>query len=212
MLTPDSQHSHQSVTAPILLIACGAIARELIELQNHDQWSCFKIQCLPANLHNSPGRIPEMVRELIEKNTAQFEHIFVAYADCGTGGRLDEVLDQYNIDRLPGAHCYEFYSSSEIFKKFSSEEPGTFFLTDFLVRNFNRLIKQGLGLIDHPELLSQYFGNYKRVMYLSQDQSQNLSSLAHEHALYLGLEFCEFHTGLVPLRDAISEQTLRWRP
>ena len=196
----------------MLIICCGALAREIKTLIRLNQWHHIALTALPAELHNHPEQIPEAIRQKIGEGRKQYKRIFVAYADCGTGGRLDEVLDQYNIDRLPGAHCYEFYSSSEIFKKFSSEEPGTFFLTDFLVRNFNRLIKQGLGLIDHPELLSQYFGNYKRVMYLSQDQSQNLSSLAHEHALYLGLEFCEFHTGLVPLRDAISEQTLRWRP
>jgi len=192
----------------ILLIGCGAIAQELLDLQRCNGWAHIKLQCLPAGLHNTPEKIPDAVGALVEKWQSHYEQILVAYADCGTGGLLDAKLDEYGIERLPGAHCYEFFSGSEVFDGFLTEEIGTYYLTDFLVRHFDRLIKAGLGLDVHPELLPVYFSNYKRVMYLAQTRSQNLSLLAREHAEYLGLDYCEHYTGLAPLGRALTAESI----
>ncbi len=136
------------------MIACGALAHELVELQRRNQWRHVRIQCLPAELHNTPERIPERVREAVLKYRAQFQQVFVAYADCGTGGQLDSVLESLGVERLPGAHCYEFFSGSDPFRALADAEPGTFYLTDFLTRHFDRLVKKGLGLDRHPELMT----------------------------------------------------------
>lgn len=195
----------------VLLIACGALAKEIVALQRINGWSHIKIQCLPAELHNRPEKIAPAVQAEIEKHNANFKKIFVAYADCGTGGQLDALLKQYDIERLAGAHCYEFFAGSAQFAEVSNEEPGTFYLTDFLTRHFDRLVKQGLGLAEHPELMSQYFGNYRRVIYLSQDDSPELQAMAQEHADYLGLDFEHRHTGLRPMQAQLAEQVVTWR-
>lgn len=182
-----------------------------MELQRYNQWTHIKIQCLPAEFHNSPKKIPAAVTEMIEKYRPEYENIFVAYADCGTGGALDTVLRKYQIERLPGAHCYEFFTGSSIFADLSAAEPGTFYLTDFLVRHFDRLVKVGLGLDRHPELRSQYFGNYRRVVHLAQEESEELSSLAQAHGKYLGLDFYRHYTGLVPVGKLLQENIIRWQ-
>jgi hypothetical protein len=196
--------------ATVLLIACGALAKEIVALQKRNDWSHIKIQCLPAELHNRPEKIPAAVRATIEKHREQFEHIFVAYADCGTGGLLDQVLAEFNIERLPGAHCYEFFAGETAFAELGEAEPGTYYLTDFLTRHFDRLVKQGLGLDKHPELTTAYFGNYRRIVYLSQTKSDQLETLAEEHAQYLGLEYEHIHTGLGNVEHEIKEHTIRW--
>ncbi len=195
----------------VLVIACGALAKEIVELQRLNGWTHLKIQCLPAELHNRPEKIPDAVRAQIEAQRDNFEHIFVAYADCGTGGMLDEVLAEYGIDRLPGAHCYEFFAGSAAFAAMAEAEPGTFYLTDFLTRHFDRLIKKGLGLDRHPELLPAYFGNYRRLVYLSQTESTQLETEARAHAQYLGLEYRHRHTGLDHMQYDIGEQIVQWR-
>lgn len=194
-----------------LVIACGALAKELVALNRANGWEHLKIQCLPAELHNRPEKIPAAVRAEIEKNRATFENIFVAYADCGTGGALDKVLDEFGIERLPGAHCYEFFAGSSVFAQLADEEPGTFYLTDFLTRHFDRLVTKGLGLDRHPELMEAYFGNYQRLVYLSQTKSQELEIAAREHADFLGLEYMHRHTGLEPVTKNIREQVVQWR-
>ena len=195
----------------VLVIACGALAKEIVELQRLNGWTHLKIQCLPAELHNRPEKIPDAVRAQIEAQRDNFEHIFVAYADCGTGGMLDEVLAEYGIERLPGAHCYEFFAGSAAFGAMAEAEPGTFYLTDFLTRHFDRLIKKGLGLDRHPELLPAYFGNYRRLVYLSQTESTQLETEARAHAQYLGLEYLHRHTGLDHMQRDIGEQIVQWR-
>ena len=199
------------MTETTLLIACGALAKEIVALKTVNGWDHIKIQCLPAELHNRPEKIPAAVRAEIEKYRATFKNIFVAYADCGTGGHLDDVLDEFGIERLPGAHCYEFFAGGALFAEFAEEEPGTFYLTDFLTRHFDRLIKKGLGLDEHPELMSMYFGNYRRLLYLSQSKSAQLEKAAREHAEYLGLEFLHRHTGLEPVEKNFKEQVVQWR-
>ena len=116
------------------------------------------------------------MRTVIEDKREDFEQIFVAYADCGTGGLLDKVLAEYDIDRLSGSHCYEFFAGSPAFDDLVEAEVGTFYLTDFLARHFDRLIRTGLGIDEHPELMPMYFGNYKRLVYLSQSQSPGACS------------------------------------
>ncbi len=196
---------------PVLVIACGALAKEIVELQRLNGWTHMKIQCLPAELHNRPEKIPGAVRAQIEKQGGRFEHIFVAYADCGTGGMLDKMLDEYGIKRLPGAHCYEFFTGSAEFSELAEAEPGTFYLTDFLTRHFDRLIKEGLGLDRHPELMSDYFGNYRRLVYLSQTKSTQLEAQARVHADYLGLEYMHRHTGLGRVEHDFREQIVQWQ-
>jgi hypothetical protein len=199
------------MTQTALVIACGALAKEIVALNKANGWDHLKIQCLPAELHNRPENIPAAVRKEIEKNRATYENIFVAYADCGTGGALDKVLAEFGIERLPGAHCYEFFAGSSVFEQLADEEPGTFYLTDFLTRHFDRLVKKGLGLDKHPELMEAYFGNYQRLVYLSQSTSQELEIAARAHADFLGLEYMHRHTGLEPVAKNIKEQVVQWR-
>lgn len=193
------------MNATTLIIACGALAGELLELQRRNRWWHVHVKCLPAGLHNAPGDIPGAVRAAMERYRAQYEQVFVAYADCGTGGKLDEVLDPLGVERLPGAHCYAFYTGVARFRELAEEEPGTFYLTDFLVRHFDRLVRRGLGLDRHPELRHQYFGNYRRVLLLAQDPSPELTRLAREQARFLGLQFVEQRTGLAPLQLVLQE-------
>ena len=194
----------------VLVIACGALAKEIIELKRLNGWSHLRIQCLPAHLHNRPEKIPCAVRATIEEFRIEFDNIFVAYADCGTGGALDKVLTELGIERLAGAHCYEFYSGAAAFAALADEEPGTFYLTDFLTRHFDRLVKKGLGLDRHPELLATYFGNYRRLVYLSQTDSAELEQAARKHADYLGLDYDHRHTGLDSVGRNLGEHVVQW--
>jgi len=170
----------------------------------------MQVQCLPAELHNRPGKIPGAVRTELEKRQVEFAHIFVAYADCGTGGALDKTLAEFGVERLPGAHCYDFYAGASEIAALSADEPGTFYLTDFLTRHFERLVKKGLGLDQHPELMTTYFGNYKRLVYLSQSESQELEAAARRHADYLGLDYVHRHTGLAQVDRELGEQVIQW--
>jgi hypothetical protein len=197
-------------TESVLVIACGALAKEIVELKQLNGWSHIKIQCLPADLHNRPEKIPGAVQAAIEEHRPDYEHVFVAYADCGTGGALDRVLAEFNIERLSGAHCYEFYAGAAEFAALTEEEPGTFYLTDFLTRHFDRLVKKGLSLDRHPELKADYFGNYRRLVFLSQAESPELEQAAREHADYLGLEYVYRHTGLDPVGRDLGEHVVRW--
>jgi hypothetical protein len=189
---------------PVLLLACGALARELLALCRQPGCEHVEIDCLPAELHNTPDEIPGAVREKLEAARDRYRAIFVAYADCGTGGRLDALLQQYGVERLPGAHCYAFFTGIGRFAALHEAEPGSFYLTDFLVRHFERLVIRGLALDRHPELLPDYFGNYRRVVYLAQTCSPELEDRARACAARLGLEFERVHTGLGPLARTLA--------
>ena len=185
-----------------LVIGCGALARELADVVR--PFPNVDVTCLRPDLHNRPERIaPAVAAAIAEARTAYGDRIFVAYADCGTGGILDEVLAAERIERLPGAHCYEFYAGARAFAEVAAEELGTFFLTDFLARNFERLVWRGLGMDRHPELLPLYFGNYSRVVYLSQTADPALVETARLAAERLGLAFEHRHTGYGDLASAI---------
>ena len=163
------------------------------------------LACLPATLHNRPERIPGAVRARIRRaRAAGRDRLFVAYADCGTGGLLDRVLEEEGVARLEGAHCYEVYAGRAAFAALAEEEPGTFYLTDFLARNFERLVIRGLGLDAHPELLPLYFGNYRRVVYLAQTDDADLTARARRGARRLGLRFERRAVGYGELEPAIA--------
>ncbi len=190
--------------ASVLVIACGALAREIVALKKLNGWSALDILCLPPELHNRPERIPAAVREAIVAGRATYERIFVAYADCGTGGRLDEVLQAERVERLPGAHCYEFFATSAVFTALGEAELGTFYLTDFLVRHFDRLVIAGLGLDRHPELADEYFRNYRKLTYLVQVADPELARAARAAARRLGLGYEEHFTGYGDLADRLA--------
>ena len=178
-----------------LIIACGALAHEITALRRANDWTAVDVCCLPPSLHNRPERIPGAVQEKIREHRGEYRSIFVAYGDCGTGGRLDEVLRQEGVERLPGAHCYEFFAGARAFAELADAEPGTFYLTDFLTRHFERLVVRGLGIDRHPELAREYFRNYRKVVYLSQLRSAALLEQARRIASDLGLAFEHRHTG-----------------
>jgi hypothetical protein len=195
----------------VLVLACGALARELEALRRAGPLAHVTLRCLDAALHNRPELIAPAVEESILRHRDAYSRIFVAYADCGTGGMLDRVLERHGIQRLPGAHCYEFLAGSAVFAALAEAEPGTFYLTDFLVRHFDRLVRQGLGLDRHPALRDQYFGNYRRVVHLAQTEDAELERLAREQAAWLGLAHERVYTGMEPFTAAIPEGVLQWR-
>ena len=191
--------------ARVLVVGCGALAPELVALTRG--LPNVDVTCLPATLHNRPGGIPGAVRERIRRRRGDYDTIFVAYADCGTGGLLDRVLEEEDVERLPGAHCYEVFAGRQQFERLMDEEPGTFFLTDFLVRNFDRLVWRGLGLDRHPELLPTYFGSYRRVIYLGQTRDATLRAAARRGAARLQLPFVYRFTGLGELDPTVRSLT-----
>ena len=190
-----------------LLIGCGALAREILAVLAANGWGNFELACLPADLHNRPSEIPEAVRRKIVAARPHYDQILVVYGDCGTGGRLDAMLLEEGVERIAGPHCYEFFSGTEIFTAYMEEEPGTLFLTDYMVRHFDRLIIQGLGLDRYPELLSTYFGNYRRVVYLAQNPEGELANRAQEAARRLGLSYQYHETGLGGLANFLHEKS-----
>lgn len=193
----------------VLVVACGALARELRHLisalENEGRVPGIDLECLPAKLHNRPELIPEAVRDRVRAARGRYQTILVGYADCGTGGLLDKVCREEGVERLPGPHCYELYTGAEAFAHLQEEELGTLYLTDYLVRHFERLILEGLGILDHPELQEVYFNNYTRLVYLSQEPDPELDRLARQAADRLGLRFEKVVTGYGGLVDALVE-------
>jgi len=196
---------------PLLLIACGALARETTDIIRLNHLAGIEVQCLPAKLHNTPQLIPDAVRSAIHAARHRFERIFVLYGDCGTGGLLDDVLAEEGVERIEGAHCYEFFTGTRDFAALADEEPASFFLTDFLVRHFERLIIKGLGIDRHPQLLPMYFGNYTRVVYLAQTQTPKQMAAARAAAERLGLGFEYRFTGYGDMDTAIITASRRSR-
>lgn len=187
----------------LLIIACGALAHEITALRRANRWDRLEVKCLPADLHNRPEKIPPAVRALIHASRPRYRSIFVAYADCGTGGMLDKVLREEGVERIPGAHCYEFFATSPVFSALADAEPGTFYLTDFLLRHFERLVFEGLGLDRHPELFPSYFGNYRKLVYLAQAPAPHAETEARVIAARLGLQFEYRLTGYGTLGSAL---------
>lgn len=193
----------------LLIIACGALAHEITALRRANGWSHVDVRCLPAELHNRPERIPAAVRALIQSSRCHYRSIFVAYADCGTGGLLDAVLKEEGVERIPGAHCYEFFATGPVFAALADAEPGTFYLTDFLLRHFERLVIEGLGLDRHPELFSSYFGHYRKLVYLAQAPQPESVAQARAIAARMGLEFEQRMTGYGDLETSLKGAVAR---
>jgi len=193
----------------VLVVACGALAKELRHLiasfEREGNSPAIDLECLPAKLHNRPELIPEAVRERVRAARDRYRSILVGYADCGTGGLLDKVCQEEGVERLPGPHCYELYAGAEAFAQLQEQELGTLYLTDYLVRHFERLILEGLGILDHPELQDVYFKNYTRLVYLSQEHDPDLDRLARQAADRLGLRFEKVVAGYGGLVDALVE-------
>ena len=205
-----SDRRRREAPRQILVIACGALAREVLALKlDH-----IDVACLPAQLHNHPKRIPEAMRAKIRASRESYDEILCLYGDCGTGGELDRVLAEEGVRRIEGAHCYAFYAGEEAFSQLAEEEPGTFYLTDFLVRHFDALVIRGLGLDRFPQLRDDYFGNYRRLVHLAQFDDPATETKARAAAERLGLAYERRFTGLAGIRafldPATREKEARW--
>ena len=193
----------------LLVIGCGALAEELSALKRANQWTALDIKCLDAALHNRPERIADRLESVLAQHHAEYTNILIAYADCGTGGAVDRVAQQFNAQRLPGAHCYEFYATSPVFAALAEAEPGTFYLTDFLVRHFDRLVIEEMKLDEHPELEEMLFGRYRKVVYLAQGDSSELLDRAERAAMRLKLPLEVVTTGYGLLAKTVEEEVIR---
>lgn len=185
----------RATTQKVHVIACGAIAREILAIVRIDGLDHIDLHCLPAIYHSYPQKIPPALEEAIGDARARgFEKIFIGYADCGTGGDIDRICEREGIERLSGPHCYSFFTGNEAFSA-NEDDITSFFLTDFLARQFEAFVIVPLGLDRHPELRDMYFGNYRKVVYLSQEEDPALQAKAKEAAAYLGLDYEYRFTG-----------------
>lgn len=193
---------HES--AAVLIIACGALAREINAITSANSLDHISLTCLPAILHNRPEKIPNAVRQAIREGRERgFERIAIAYADCGTGGYLDRVCEEENVTRIAGPHCYAFFSGTDDFLARDDADMDAFFLTDFLAKQFEAFVIEPLGLDRHPELRDDYFGHYKRLVYLAQVEDAALEAKARAAAGRLGLAFEKRVTGYGDLADFV---------
>jgi len=186
----------------VLVIACGALAREILAITKAGQLSHIDLTCLPAILHNHPKDITGAVIAAVEKHQPNYEKLFVAYADCGTGGHLQAACARLGVEMIAGPHCYSFYEGNAAFA--ARDEITAFYLTDFLARQFEAFIWKPLGLEKHPELLEMYFGNYQKLVFQSQTEDPDLLAKARLCATQLGLEFEHRPTGYGDLQKAIE--------
>ena len=201
---PRSRGGASATTPAVLILACGALAREILASIAPARLPHIRLQCLPASLHNRPDRIAPAVRAALAEYRERYDKIFVAYADCGTGGELDRVLADAGVERLPGAHCYAFFTGVDRFAAAEDADLRSFFLTDFLARQFDTLVWEGLGLDRHPDLRDAYFGQYERVVYLAQTEDAALTDAARAAARRLGLTFERRFVGYGDLAPALA--------
>lgn len=204
---PSEEFEFSNGKGDVLLIACGALAREIVDLIEANRWGALDVQCLPAKWHNTPALIPEGVRQRIREAKGRYRSIFVLYGDCGTGGLLDKVLEEEGVERIEGPHCYAFFSGNLEFARKAEEESEVtaFYLTDYLARHFDKLVWRGLGLDRHPDLLPLYFGNYTKVVFLAQTRNEDLAKKAMAAAKKLGLDYEYRFTGYGELADALRK-------
>ncbi len=186
----------------VLLIACGALAHEILALIRLNRWDHMALRCLPAILHNRPERIAEAIEAAVLEHRDAFERVFVVYADCGTGGRLAATCERLGVEMVAGPHCYAFYEGLDAFE--ARDETAAFYLTDFLVRQFDAFVWRPLGLDRHPELRAAYFGNYTTLVHQAQVEDAALEALARAHAERLGLAFERRLTGYGDLATALA--------
>lgn len=189
----------------LCVIACGALAREILALKALNGWDTLDLACLPALLHNRPALIADRLRAAIRAARARgYGRVFVGYGDCGTGGAIDAVCAETGAERLPGAHCYAFFTGVAAFERAAERDVTSFFLTDFLARQFDAIVWRGLGLDRFPELRDQYFGNYERVVFLAQTDDPALDAAARDAAARLGLAYERRPTGYGDLASALG--------
>jgi len=193
------------IEAKILIIACGALAREVLDIIKINNFNHLAITCLPAILHNRPDEIPERLREKIKKHKANYHNIYIAYADCGAGGRIEKVCAEEGVTMMAGPHCYAFYAGQDEFTKLAEEELGSFYLTDYLARHFDTLIMEGFGLNKYPEMRDMMFGNYTRLVYMTQADDPNLEIKAKAAAKKLKLNYTKIKTGYGELASFIKD-------
>jgi len=186
----------------VLLIACGALAREILAIKAENGFDHIDLQCLPAILHNHPERIVPAVREAVAKHRDAYDRLFVVYADCGTGGQLQAACAEMGVEMVAGPHCYSFFEGNEAFA--ARDEMTAFYLTDFLVRQFDAFVWEPLGLGRHPELRDMYFGNYEKLVYQAQIDDPALTKKAKDCAERLGLAFERRFTGYGDLTPALT--------
>jgi hypothetical protein len=189
----------------ILLLACGALAREILDLKAANGWDHMDLACLPAILHNHPDRIPAAVDKAVRKYQADYGKVFVVYADCGTGGQLFDMCNKLGVEMVKGPHCYSFFEGNEIFQKTSEDEFTAFYLTDFLVRQFDAFVWKPLGLDRHPDLRDMYFGNYTKLVYQAQTDDPALDAHAQACAARLGLAYERRLTGYGDLAATLAD-------
>lgn len=192
--------------APVLLIACGALAREIVELIERNNWDAFDIECLPAKWHNTPQLIVPAIREKLKASKHSYKKVYVLYGDCGTGGQLDKLLEEEGVERIDGPHCYAFYSGNQRFINDADNDFRSFYLTDYLARQFDKLVWEGLGLDKHPELLPDYFQHYDKLIYLAQVKDADLESKAKAAATKLGLAYEYRFTGYGELETELARR------
>ena len=188
----------------ILLIACGALAREILDLIAVNKWDHMTLTCLPANLHLYPDRITDAVADAVAKHRDDYDDIFVVYADCGTGGQLFDKCKELGISMVSGPHCYSFFEGNDKFETLSETEFTAFYLTDFLVRQFDAFVWKPMGLDKHPELRDMYFGNYEKLVYQAQTDDPALTEKARDCAARLGLTFERRFTGYGDLATTLA--------
>ncbi|WP_108858504.1 DUF1638 domain-containing protein [Ruegeria sp. Alg231-54] len=193
----------------ILLLACGALAREILHLKKRNGWDHMTLTCLPAILHVHPERITQAVEEAAAKHRGNFDQIFVVYADCGTGGLLQKACKEMGIEMIKGPHCYSFFEGNQAFEDHNDDETTAFYLTDFLARQFDAFVWKPLGLDRHPQLRDMYFGNYTKLVYQAQTDDPDLTARARECAERMGLTFERRFTGYGDLETTLTEWATR---
>jgi hypothetical protein len=188
----------------VLVIACGALAREILELRDLNGWAHLELACLPAKLHLWPERIPDAVEAAVLEARGRYGRIFVAYADCGTGGLLAARCASLGVEMIEGPHCYSFFDGNAVFAERSDDEMTAFYLTDFLVRQFDAFVWRAMGFDRHPELRDMMFGNYDRLIYLAQTEDAALDAEAERCAARLGLAYERRFTGYGDLAPTLA--------
>ncbi|MDX8523945.1 DUF1638 domain-containing protein [Mesorhizobium sp. MSK_1335] len=191
-----TQKTKPNQTDRLLVIACGMIAREVLAVKQRLKLDHLDLTCLPAEFHFYPDRIAPAMDKAIEKAKADgYGHIFVGYADCGTGGLLDRVIEKHGVERMAGPHCFAFYQGMDTYAKVADDDMMSFYMTDFLCRQFEAFFIKPLGLDRHPELIKDYFGNYQKLIYLAQTDDPELDKVAEKAAAMLGLAYERRPTG-----------------
>lgn len=203
-LTTDG-YSENDGQQQILLIACGALAREILDLKKRNGWDHMALTCLPAILHIHPDRITQAVEDAVAKHRDDYDQIFVVYADCGTGGLLQKACEELGVEMIEGPHCYSFFEGNQTFADRGDDETTAFYLTDFLARQFDAFVWKPLGLDRHPELRDMYFGNYTKLVYQAQTDDPVLTERAQACAAKMGLAFERRLTGYGDLEVTLKD-------